>query len=231
MAVGDGLLVKLDSVLSDIFAGWSLSTTVIATLFFLFLAYPLLTWKDPDTHPFLLARQATASPVRQLGESAVYRSVEVLYGYPLRSGLNVKDPGAPKWSSGRNGDLRDIWIQATRGPTKDDGSSAGPRSKFLTVLGREKIVERSFESVTLEINVVGKYMQDTKCRRVAICLSNSVELLASLFGKFTNFSSSQYSPKTSCFILWRSSDSPSTRLFDGPPHCVPTAGPTGCSDC
>jgi hypothetical protein len=183
MAVGDALLVRVDSVLNDIFAGWSLSTTVIATCFFFFLAYPWLTWKDPDTHPFLLARQAAASPVRQPGESAVYRSVEVPYGYPLRSGLNVKDPGAPKWSSGRNGDLRDVWIQAMRGPIKDDGSATGSKSKFLTVLGREQVVQRSLETVNLEINVIGNYIHDAKYKRVAICLSNSVELLTSIFGE------------------------------------------------
>lgn len=185
MALGDTLLAKVDTALNDIFAGWSLSTTIIATVLFFFLAYPWLTWKDPDTHPFLLARQATASPVRQSGESAIYRSTEVPYGYPLRSGLNVKDPGAPKWSSGRNGDLRDIWIQAMRGPLKDDGSPAGPKGKLLTVLGREKVVERSLESLMLEINVIGTYIQHTKGKRVAVCLSNSGELLASIFGEYT----------------------------------------------
>jgi hypothetical protein len=183
MAVDDSLLVKADTLLNDIFAGWSLSTTIIATVLFVFLAYPWLTWKDPDTHPFLLARQASASPVRQPGESAVYRSVEVPHGYPLRSGLNVKDPGAPKWSAGRNGDLRDVWIQAMRGPLKEDGSAAGPKGKFLTVFGREKVVERSVESVMLEINVIGRYIQQTQGKRVAVCLSNSVELLASIFGE------------------------------------------------
>ena len=193
MAVDDTLFAKADTILSDIFAGWSLSTTIIATLFFVFLAYPWLTWKDPDTHPFLLARQATASFVRQPGESAVYRSTEVPYGFPLRSGLNVRDPGAPKWSAGRNGDLRDIWIQATRGALKDDGSAVGPKGKLLTVLGREKVAERSFESVTLEINVVGKYLRDNKVKRVAVCLSNSVELLASIFGERINLCLPRYS--------------------------------------
>lgn len=183
MAVADGLLSKVDTVLDDIFAGWSLSTTLIATLLFLFLAYPWLTWKDPDIHPFLLARQATASPVRQPGESATYRCNEVPYGYPLRSGLNIKDPGTPKWSSGRNGDLRDIWIQAVNGLLKDDGSSSGPKGKLLTVLGRESVVERSLESASLEINVIGQYLSNSQCKRVAICLSNSVELLVSIFGE------------------------------------------------
>ncbi len=193
MAIGETFLTKADNILNDIFAGWSLSTTLIATLFFIFLAYPWLTWKDPDTHPFLLARQATASPVRQPGESAVYRSNEIPYGYPLRSGLNVKDPGAPKWSSGRNGDLRDIWIQAVRGPLKEDGSSAGPKGKLLTVLGREKIVERSLDGVTLEINIIGRYIQQIKGKQVGICLSNSVELLASIFGECLKCYPPQYS--------------------------------------
>lgn len=191
MAVDNNLIAKADTLLNDIFAGWGLLTTIIATLFLVFLAYPWLTWKDPDTHPFLLARQATASPVRQPCESAVYRSVEVPYGYPLRSGLNVKDPGAPKWSSGRNGDLRDVWVQAMRGPLKDDGSAAGQKGKLLTVFGREKVVERSVESVMLEINVIGRYIQQTKGKRVAICLSNSVELLASIFGECTGYRLSQ----------------------------------------
>jgi hypothetical protein len=192
MAVGDAFLVRLDAALNDIFAGWSFSTTVIATLLFFFLAYPWLTWKDPDTHPFLLARQATASPVRQPGESAVYRSTEVPYGYPLRAGLNVKDSGTPKWSTGRNGDLRDIWTQAASGPLKEDGSSSGPKGKLLTILGREKVIERSIESVTVEINVIGKHMQDVKAQRVAICLSNSAELLASIFGEFYKTSNRPY---------------------------------------
>ena len=181
MAVGDAYLEKADAVLFDLFAQWSLSTTVIATLLFGYLAYAWLTWKDPDVHPFLLARQASASPIRKPGESAVYRSIEIPYGYPLRAGLGVKDPGAPKWASGRNGDIRDIWRQAARGPVKDDGTSAGPKGKLYTVLGREKVIERDLDSVTHEINAIGKYIQEAGGKKVAICLSNSVELLASVF--------------------------------------------------
>lgn len=184
MALGDASLVKVDAALSDLFADWNLYTTIIATGLFFFLAYPWQTWTDPDTHPYLLARQATTSPVRQPGESAIYRSAEIPYGYPLRSGLNVKDPGAPKWSMGRNGDLRDIWIQAARGPLKDDGSVAGPKGYFVTVLGREKVTNRSFDTVTLEINTIGEYLRHANCARLAICLSNSIELIASLFGEW-----------------------------------------------
>jgi hypothetical protein len=181
MALGDAYLEWADTLLLDLFQQWSLSTTIIATFLFFYFAYPLLTWKDPDVHPFLLARQANASPIRQPGESAIYRSIEIPYGYPLRAGLGVKDPGAPKWSSGRNGDIRDIWRQAARGPLKDDGTPAGPAGKLYTVLGREKVVERDLDSVTLEINAIGKHIQEAGGKKVAICLSNSVELLAGIF--------------------------------------------------
>lgn len=181
MAVGDAYLEWADAFLLDLFQQWSLSSTIIATLLFFYFAYPWLTWKDPDVHPFLIARQASSSPIRQPGESSVYRSIEIPYGYPLRAGLGVKDPGAPKWSSGRNGDTRDIWRQAARGPLKDDGTLAGPKGKLFTVLGREKVIERDLDSVTLEINAIGKHIQEAGGKKMAICLSNSVELLASIF--------------------------------------------------
>lgn len=181
MAPGDAYLEKADAVLLDLFQQWGLSTTIIATLLFFYFAYPWLTWKDPDVHPFLLARQASPSPIRQPGESAIYRSIEIPYGYPLRAGLGVKDPGAPKWSSGRNGDIRDVWRQAARGPLAEDGTSAGPKAKLYTVLGREKVIERELDSVTQEINAVGKHIQEAGGQKVAICLSNSVELLAGIF--------------------------------------------------
>ena len=181
MAVGDAYLEKADAVLLDLIQQWRFSTTIIATLLFFYFAYPWLTWKDPDVHPFLLARQASPSPIRQPGQSAVYRSIEIPYGYPLRAGLGVKDPGAPKWSSGRNGDIRDMWRQAARGPMKDDGTPSGPNGNFYTVLGREKVVERDYGSVTQEINVIGKHIQEAGGKKVAICLSNSIELLAGVF--------------------------------------------------
>jgi hypothetical protein len=183
MAVGDATIEKIDTYLSDLFAAWDIYTTLIASILFIFLVYPLMTWKDPDTHPMLLARQATASPVRQPGESSVFRSLETPHGYPLRSGLNVKDPDAPKWSSGRDGDLRDVWRQAARGATKDDGTPRGEKGKLLTVLGREQVLEHKLDDVTIEIKTIGQYIQASKGKRVAICLSNSVELLAGIFGR------------------------------------------------
>lgn len=187
MAVGDSLLEKVDAYLAELFAGWNFYSTLIATALFIFLAYPWLTWRDPDTHPLLLARQASASPVRQPGESAIYRSLESPHGYPLRAGLGVKDPGAPRWSSGRNGDLRDIWRQAVRGVMKEDGTLTGEKGKIFTVLGREKVIQHPLEDISQEINVIGQYVNEAKGKTVAICLSNSVELLSAIFGEFCKF--------------------------------------------
>ena len=183
MAAVDAYLEKLDAVLLNVFAGWNTYTTIFATGLFVYFAYPWLTWRDPDTHPLLLARQASTSPIRQQGETAVYRSIEVPYGYPLRAGLGVKDPGAPKWSSGRNGDLRDIWRTAATGPVKEDGSPTGKKGKIITILGKEKVIEHDLDDLTLGINVIGRYVQDFNGKCAAICLSNSAELLLSIFGK------------------------------------------------
>jgi hypothetical protein len=183
MAGGDETLQNVDAFMADLLASWNIYTVVFATILTAYLIYPLLTWKDPDTHPYLLARQAGASPIRQSGESPVYRAIEIPYGYPLRAGLAVKDPGAPKWSSGRKGDLRDIWRQAARGPIKDDGSLAAPKGKIFTVLGREKVVEHTLDDLTRDINIIGKYVLDSGAKTAAICLPNSVEFLSSVFGK------------------------------------------------
>jgi len=175
---------RIDAAIADFFSSWNIYTTILATVLVAVLAYVLLTNREPDVHPFLLARQSHIAPIRHPGESAVYRAVDVPHGYPLRAGLGVKDPGAPKWSTGRNGDLRDIWRQAVRGPVNEDGSSAGPRGTIVTVLGREKVVEHSLDDVSLQINVIGTYLQQAGLKTVAICLSNSVEFLASIFGMF-----------------------------------------------
>ena len=183
MTVGDGYLQRADAFLVDLFAGWNNTTTVLATIILIYIAYPWLTWRDPDTHPLLLARQSTSSPVRRKGESAIHRSLESPHGYPLKSGLNVKEPGAPRWSAGRTGDLRDVWRRAVQGHLNDDGTLSGKKGKFLTVLGVEQVVEQDYESISKEINVIGQHVQSAKGSVVAICLSNSQELLASIFGE------------------------------------------------
>lgn len=130
---------QLDQGVTGLFGQWNAWSTAIATLLVMLLSYQLFNRTDPDTHPLLLARQAQPSPVRQKGESSVYRSHSSPHGMPLNSGLNVKDPGASKWSRGREGDLRDVWRQAVSG-TSDEGRPAG-KGKILEVLGGEKVIE------------------------------------------------------------------------------------------
>lgn len=183
MAEQPSLLGQLDAALSDVLADWNIYTTVFAGILAAFVVYSIVSSKDPDVHPYLLARQSTASPIRQSGESATYRSLETPYGFPLRLGLNVKDPGAPKWTAGRRGDLRDVWKAAVRGALNADGTVSGKQGKIYTVLGKQA-VERSLSQVTQEINVVGGHLQKANVKTVAICLTDSVELLASIFGTY-----------------------------------------------
>lgn len=183
MASGASIPEQLDGLLSDVLADWNVYTSLIAGAIVTFAIVSFVTSKDPEIHPFLLARQSTAFPVRQPGESAAYRSLETPHGFPLRAGLNVKDPGAPKWTSGRNGDLRDIWKAALRGKVEENGS-LGKQGKIYTVLGRQAM-EHSLDQITAEINVIGKRLQSGNTKAVAVCLTDSVELLASIFGKYS----------------------------------------------
>ncbi|PLB45967.1 hypothetical protein P170DRAFT_439666 [Aspergillus steynii IBT 23096] len=187
MASEPSLFAKLDTLVSDVLADWNLYTTLIAGAIVAFVVFSFVTSSDPDIHPFLLARQSSAFPVRQPGESSSYRSLETPHGFPLRSGLNVKDAGAPKWTSGRKGDLRDIWKAAVRGAVDETGKISGKQGKVYTVLGR-KAIEHSLDQVTQEINVIGHRLQDSGIKTVAVCLTDSVELLAAIFaGAFYGF--------------------------------------------
>lgn len=174
---------QLDAQIEQLFAGWNIYSTLLCIGIVTYLIYPIFFTPDPDTHPFLLTRQSSPSFVRQPGESAIYRSLETPHGYPLKSGLNVKDPGAPRWASGRDGDLRDVWKKAVQGPLDDDGKSTGEPAKILTVLGKEEVVEHELGDVSREINAVGEYLSQHAASRVAIYLPNSMELLVTLFGE------------------------------------------------
>ena len=176
------VMEQLDIAMWSLLADWNIYTTLFAGILVAFAAYLVVSSKDPDIHPFLLARQSTASPIRQSGESATYRSLETPHGFPLRAGLNIKDAGAPKWTAGRRGDLRDIWRAAMRGALNPDGTVPPKQGKIYTVLGK-KAVEHSLPQVTQEINVLGRHLQKAEVKVVAICLTDSIELLATLFGK------------------------------------------------
>lgn len=183
MADSGTFLQQLDSQLEQLFSTWSIYTTIISISLVAYLLYPLFFSPEPDTHPLLLARQATASLVRQPGESAIFRSLETPHSYPLRSGLNVKDPAAPKWTSGRDGDIRDVWKQAVGGPVDGDGKSTGTPGRVLTVLGKEEVIAFDFIKLTREINAVGNFVNHSAGSRVAIYLPNSVEFIVTFFGK------------------------------------------------
>lgn len=191
MAEQASLLAKFDDFLAQSLAEWNIYTTLIVTLIVVYLGYIVFFSKDPDAHPYLLARQATEAPIRQAGESATFRALDVPYGYPLRTGLGVKDPGAPKWTYGRDGDLRDIWRSAVRGVLNQDGTPSGKRGKIYTVLGRN-VAEHSLDDISREINIIGQYICDANAKTVAVCLTDSVELLAALFGSSPRDLSFQY---------------------------------------
>jgi hypothetical protein len=168
------LIEQLDALIADTLSAWNLYTTLIALALFAFVAYPLIFWAEPDTHPLLLARQAAASPVRQTRESAFYRSTEVPHGYALKTGLSVREPGAPKWTAGRDGDLRDIWREAVNTSTKPT---------LTTIHGTESIYEHDYATLSKIINIIGSHLQKAGVQRVAIYLPNSVEYLIIIFGK------------------------------------------------
>jgi len=181
MTSGTSILAKVDTFLTEILSHWDIYSTVLATLIIAVIAYATFFTSGPDAHPYMLARQANEGPTRQRGESAIYRALDVPHGYPLRSGLNVKDPEAPKWTSGRRGDLRDIWRAAVRGALNDDGTISGKQGKIFTVLGKN-VVEHSLNDISQEINIIGQYIHDSKAQTVVVCLSDSVELLSIIFG-------------------------------------------------
>ncbi|KAF2436922.1 acetyl-CoA synthetase-like protein [Tothia fuscella] len=182
-----GAIEQLDEYIGELFSGWNIYSTLLAIFIAGYLVYTIAAAQDPDTHPMILQRQASPSYVRNPGESAVYRSPDVPHGYPLRTGLNVKTPGAPAYSGGKDGDLRDIWRRVTgeipleqpRGttiPTTRNG-----KGKILTVFGKEQVIEHDINSITKDIAVVGESIQKHGGTRVAIYLPNSVEFLAALF--------------------------------------------------
>lgn len=180
MGFFDDVLLRLDESVTGLFGQWNLWTTVIFTVFVGFLTYQIATRQEPDTHPFLLARQAQGSPVRQPGQSPVYRSQGAPHGMPLNAGLNVKDPGASKWARGRDGDLRDVWRQAVAG-VQEDGPTKGTTGRIVTVLGTNKTIEHRLDDITRQINLIGEHIAAQGGNRVAIYLPNSVELIATLF--------------------------------------------------
>jgi hypothetical protein len=147
MGAGDNLMLKFDELVTGIFSQWDTYTTLIAGSIVTYLIYQVVNSRDPDAHPMLLARQAQTSPVRQEGQSAVFRSHSAPHGIPLNSGLNVKDPGDSKWSRGRDGDIRDIWRRVVSGRVDQEGKETGEKGRLMTVLGSEQVIEHDIGMV------------------------------------------------------------------------------------
>ncbi|QIX02098.1 hypothetical protein AMS68_007615 [Peltaster fructicola] len=171
---------QADAYVAETLKSWNIYTTVLAVILSALLIYPLFFPSEPDTHPLLLARQSVPAPIRQKGESAAYRASEVPHGYPLRSGLSVKDASAPRWTGGRDGDLRDIWREVARaGGVGPDGREI-PRGLIMRVFGKD-VTEYEIEDLTKEIIVLGKHFQDTGVTKLAIYLANDLEYLLAIF--------------------------------------------------
>ncbi|EMC93947.1 hypothetical protein BAUCODRAFT_214756 [Baudoinia panamericana UAMH 10762] len=174
-------LEQTDALLASFLSDWGFLTTILAVVIAGLLAYPFLFAEEPDTHPLLLARQSSSAPVRNKNESAAYRSPEVPYGTSLKSGLNVRDAGAPRWASGKDGDLRDVWREVLRGGSVGDDGKEVPKGLVMTVLGREELVEHDITDLSREIGIIGRHLKQAGVKSVAIYLPNGPEYLLTIF--------------------------------------------------
>ena len=192
------LLESLDSQLDNLFADWNIYSTILTVSIIAYLFSSLFFGAEADTHPQLLAHQSSPFPVRKPGESAVYRAHDVPYGYPLHSGLNVKDEGTSKWAAGRDGDLRDIWKEALK-----TGEGTQKRGQIFSAKGRDKPIPHELDDLTKEIVIIGKHVRTSGGEKVAIYLPNSVEFLVALLCTFITM------------ISWRSTDTVVAAAFYG----------------
>ena len=215
------VLETIDAQLDDLFRSWNWLSTILAATLIIYLLYPLLVSEEPETHPLLLSRQANISQIRHANESAIYRSLETAHGYPLKGGLNVKESGAAKWATGRDGDLRDIWRRAVQGSETANGMQMGEVGKLHTVLGMAQVIDHDMTGISKEINIIGKHVKQQNAISVAVYLPNSVELLTVVFGASPSRTTMQYANLDSCCLLWVYSR-PDT-LWSTRRHCSPTS--------
>ena len=186
----------LDQKLAAGISDWNMYTTILLLLLFTVFVYPAFFGQDPDIHPLLLARQSVGSRVRYPGESATFRALDTPHNFPLRSGLNVRDPDLPKWQHGRDGDLRDVWRRAVSGlpekPVDKYGKELPAKGKISVVLGKQEIIPYEIEALSQEVNAIGKHLKQQGGTKITIFLSNSVEFLVSLFGDSPTISQSSF---------------------------------------
>ncbi|KAG9616276.1 acetyl-CoA synthetase-like protein, partial [Aureobasidium melanogenum] len=86
---------------------------------------------------------------------------------------SVRAPGAPKWTAGKDGDLRDIWREAV--------NSSSTTAKILSVRGNDSPVEHDLSKLSKTINIIGSHLQKAGVQRVAIYTPNSIEYLITIF--------------------------------------------------
>lgn len=92
------------------------------------------------------------------------------------------------YTSGRDGDLRDIWRRVTGEIPLEKGAASSGTANIMTVFGKEAVTDHKIADITKEITVVGKHLSDHGAKRVAIYLPNSLEFLVALFaGAFYGF--------------------------------------------
>ncbi|POS88033.1 hypothetical protein EPUL_000641, partial [Erysiphe pulchra] len=177
----DYFLTKVDKLVTGTLSEWDRLSTTLFILSICSIVYFIIYTREPDTHPLFLERQTQASPVRQKGESAIFRSHSAPHGTALISGLNIRNPGDSKWTHGKDGDLRDIWKRAITGAQDRLGNDLGKTGKLFTLQGTSEVIEHDLNEITKQISSIGHYLKKNQSKRVAIYLPNSVEFLASLF--------------------------------------------------
>lgn len=100
----------------------------------------------------------------------------------------MKPAGAPMYSAGKDGDLRDIWRRAMGEIPLEKGASSTGTANIMTVFGKDGVSEHKIDLITKDIAVIGRHLQQHGAKRVAIYMPNSVEFLAALFaGAFYGF--------------------------------------------
>ncbi|KKA27735.1 hypothetical protein TD95_001295, partial [Thielaviopsis punctulata] len=165
---------QLKEWVQDAFDQWSLTSSLLTIFLFGLLLAGTIWAYESELHPMQLARQSMRSEMRHPGQSAIYRAAAQGFN-GLVKGLNVVEDGAPKFSHGRDGDLRDVWRKFAKGNDK------GEKSVITTVLGLEKKVTHDVDSLTRQIALIGDHIAKNGGIRVAVYLPNSIELLLTVF--------------------------------------------------
>jgi hypothetical protein len=97
--------------------------------------------------------------------------------------LNVKDASAPRWTSGKDGDLGVVWREVQNGGKEAGEGKTVPKGLIMSVFGQD-VVEHDNEEMSKEIGLIGRTFKGKGLQKVAIYLPNSVEFLMTIFGKY-----------------------------------------------